>query len=119
MDTVFGDRLLIDLAEIVRHEVNLYWGSAIHASSRHELFTAGLLPNRIPGEIYCRLALLGYGLSSRTNRVGDTTYLEIYAPAAAARRLRQRRASSSPCRSSRSRRRPRASSPSCGGRASW
>jgi signal transduction histidine kinase/HAMP domain-containing protein len=80
VDTVFGDQLLIELSGIVRHEVNLYWGSAIHASSRHELFTAGLLPKRIPGEIYRRLALLGYGLSSRTNRVGDTTYLEMYAP---------------------------------------
>ncbi|HKI06729.1 MAG TPA: ATP-binding protein [Thermoanaerobaculia bacterium] len=80
VDTIFGDRLLIDLSRIVRHEVNLYWGSAVHSSSRHELFTAGLLPKRIPGEIYRRLALLGYGLSSRTNRVGDTTYLEMYAP---------------------------------------
>jgi signal transduction histidine kinase len=80
VDTAFGDQLLIDLSSILRHEVNLYWGSAIHASSRHELFTAGLLPKRIPGEIYRRLALLGYGLSSRFNRVGDTTYLEMYAP---------------------------------------
>ncbi len=80
VDTVFGDQLLIYLSGIVRHEVNLYWGSAIHASSRHELFTAGLLPKRIPGEIYRRLDLLGYGLDSRFNRVGDTTYLEMYAP---------------------------------------
>ncbi len=80
VNTVFGDRLLIKLSGLVRHEVNLYWGSAIHASSRHELFTAGLLPKRIPGEIFSRLYLLDYGLSSRTNRVGDTTYLEIYAP---------------------------------------
>ncbi|MBW8876896.1 MAG: hypothetical protein JF614_18180 [Acidobacteria bacterium] len=80
VDTAFGDGLLIYLSGVVRHEVNLYWGSAIHSSSRHELFTAGLLPKRIPGEIYRRLALLGYGLSSRTNRVGDTTYLEMYAP---------------------------------------
>lgn len=80
VDTAFGDQLLIYLSGIVRHEVNLYWGSAIHASSRHELFTAGLLPKRIPGEIYRPLALLGYGLSSRVNRVGDTTYLEMYAP---------------------------------------
>ncbi len=80
VDTVFGDRLLVHYAGIVRHEVNLYFGSAVHASSRHELFTAGLLPKRIPGETYRSLALLGYGLSSRTNRVGDTTYLEMYAP---------------------------------------
>jgi signal transduction histidine kinase len=80
VDTVFGDQLLISTSGIVRHEVNLYYGSALHASSRHELFTAGLLPKRIPGEIYRRLALLGYGLYSRSNRVGTTTYLEMYAP---------------------------------------
>ncbi|MFL6260497.1 MAG: ATP-binding protein [Thermoanaerobaculia bacterium] len=80
VDTVFGDQLLIYTSGIVRHEVNLYWGSAVHASSRHELFTAGLLPKRIPGEIYRRLALSGYGLDSRSNRVGETTYLEMYAP---------------------------------------
>ncbi|MES1240820.1 MAG: ATP-binding protein [Acidobacteriota bacterium] len=80
VDTALGDRLLSDLSEIVHHEVNLYWGSSIYASSKHELFTAGLLPNRIPGEIYSRLAMLGYGLSARTNRVGTTPYLEIYAP---------------------------------------
>ncbi|HEX5715531.1 MAG TPA: ATP-binding protein [Thermoanaerobaculia bacterium] len=80
VDTALGDRLLIELSEIVHHEVNLYWGSSIYASSRHELFTAGLLPNRIPGEIYSRLALLGFALSARTNRVGDTDYLEVYAP---------------------------------------
>ncbi len=80
VDTVFGDQLLIYTSGVVRHEVNLYWGSALHASSRHELFTAGLLPKRIPGEIFRRLALLGYGLDSRSNRVGETTYLEMYAP---------------------------------------
>ena len=80
VDTALGDRLLGDLSEIVHHEMNLYYGSGIYASSKHELFAAGLLPNRIPGEIYSRLSLLGYGLTSRTNRVGDTAYLEIYAP---------------------------------------
>jgi signal transduction histidine kinase len=80
VDTSLGDRLLSELSEVVHHEMNLYYGSGIYASSKHELFAAGLLPNRIPGEIYSRLSLLGYGLSSRTNRVGDTTYLEIYEP---------------------------------------
>lgn len=80
VDTALGDRLLRDLAEIVHHEVNLYWGSSIYASSKHELFAAGLLPNRIPGEIYSRLALLGHGLATRTNFVGNTAYLEMYAP---------------------------------------
>ncbi len=79
-DTILGDRLLIHLAEIVHREVNLYYGSSIYSSSKHELFTAGLLPNRIPGESYSRLALLGDRLSSRTNRIGGANYLEVYAP---------------------------------------
>ena len=112
VDTVFGDQLLIYLSGIVRHEVNLYWGSAIHASSRHELFTAGLLPKRIPGEIYRRLALLGYGLDSRSNRVG-TPPISRCTPRCAcpAASPPATTGCSSPCRCSPSRRRGRASSP--------
>jgi signal transduction histidine kinase len=80
LGTALDDELLGWLSEVVHHEVNLYWGSNVYASSKHELFTAGLLPKRIPGEIYSRLVLSRYGLSSRTNRAGGTAYLELYAP---------------------------------------
>jgi signal transduction histidine kinase len=80
IDTALNDRVLSSLSQVVHHEVNLYWRSLVSASSKGELFTAGLLPKRIPGEIYTRLALLGYDLSSRTNRIGGIDYLELYAP---------------------------------------
>jgi signal transduction histidine kinase len=80
VDTALSDALLSGLSQVVHHEVNVYWRSRVTASSKHELFTAGLLPKRIPGEIYSHLALLGYDLSSRTNRAGGTEYLELYAP---------------------------------------
>ena len=80
LGTGVDDELLTWTSEVVNHEVNLYWGSNVYASSKHELFTAGLLPKRIPGEIYSRLVLNRYRLSSRTNRAGGTTYLELYAP---------------------------------------
>ncbi len=80
IDTALNDGVLSSLSQVIHHEVNLYWRSTVRASSRHELFTAGLLPKRIPGEIYSRLALLGYDLSSRTNHAGGTDYLELYAP---------------------------------------
>lgn len=78
--TAIDDDLLFWLSEVVDHELNLYWGSSVYASSEPELFTAGLLPKRIPGEIYSRLSLQGYGRSARTNRVGAARYLEVYAP---------------------------------------
>ena len=78
--TAIDDELLFWLSEVVDHQLNLYWGSAVYAASEPALFTAGLLPKRIPGEIYSRLALEGYGRSGRTNQIGGARYLEIYAP---------------------------------------
>ncbi len=74
------DELLIWLSSVVNHDVNLYWRSNVLASSKPELFTAGLLPTRIPGEIYSRLTLLGHKVSSRVTRAADLEYVELYAP---------------------------------------
>jgi len=78
--TQVDDELLMWVSRVVHHQVNLYWGSSIWASSKPELFAAGLLPERIPGEIYSRLALLRYERAARTNVTGSTAHLEIYAP---------------------------------------
>ena len=80
--TTLDDELLIWLSDVVHHEVNLYWGSQLYASSKRELFSAGILPGRIPGEIYSRLALGGSGLASRTSRAQGSEYREFYAPLA-------------------------------------
>ncbi|MCP4204926.1 MAG: PAS domain-containing protein, partial [bacterium] len=80
IETTLDDELLIWLSDAVHHEVNLYWGSQLYASSKRELFSAGILPARIPGEIYSRLALGGSGLASRTSRAQGSEYREFYAP---------------------------------------
>lgn len=73
---------LRQLAGIVRHDLNLYYGSRETRvdSSRPELFSAGLLPKRVPGEVFSRLALGGYNLTSRTRTAGETDFVELYAP---------------------------------------
>jgi signal transduction histidine kinase/HAMP domain-containing protein len=80
VDTALSDEILLWLSRVVHHDINLYWGSRIYASSKRELFASGLLPLRIPGEIYSRLALEGSGLASRSSRAGTSTYQEFYAP---------------------------------------
>ncbi len=80
IDAALDDELLNWLASVVHHDVNLYWRGSVYASSKAELFTAGLLPRRIPGEIYSGLTLLGHEVSMRTNRTGLAEYLELYAP---------------------------------------
>ncbi|HVT57888.1 MAG TPA: ATP-binding protein [Thermoanaerobaculia bacterium] len=74
------DPKLIAISEVVQHEVNLYGHSTLAASSRHELFTAGLLPKRIPGDVYSSLALRDRSLYSLTNYAANLPYLELYAP---------------------------------------
>ncbi|MEP7012770.1 MAG: hypothetical protein ABJC13_20800, partial [Acidobacteriota bacterium] len=68
VETTLDDAQLSRIAGLVHHEVNLYWVAKVYASSKHELFTAGLLPERIPGDIYAPLALGGEWVSSRINR---------------------------------------------------
>jgi nitrogen fixation/metabolism regulation signal transduction histidine kinase len=80
IDTAVGDDVLLWLSGVVHHEVNLYWGSRLSASSKRELFSSGLLPPRIPGEIFSRIALEGADLASRTTRVAGAVYEEFYAP---------------------------------------
>ncbi len=78
--TAIDDPLLEWLSRVAQHEVNLYWGSDVYASSKRDLFTAGLLPRRLPGEVQERLALAGDELARRTSRAGEAEYLELYAP---------------------------------------
>ena len=80
VDTALDDVLLSWLSEVIHYEVNLYWGSSINGSSKRELFTAGLLPERIPGDIYSRLAVERENLAARTSQAGMVQYLELYAP---------------------------------------
>jgi signal transduction histidine kinase len=74
------DPKLTGISELVRRPVNLYGRSKLSASSEHELFTAGLLPTRLPGPVYSSLALRARNLYSLTNRVAEVEYLELYAP---------------------------------------
>ena len=80
IDSALDNELLSWLSGVVHHDVNLYWRSRVTSSSKSELFKAGLLPERIPGEIYSRLTLLNHEIAFRTNRAGSAEYLELYAP---------------------------------------
>lgn len=80
LETLLDGQKLEELAEVVQHQVNFYWDGRVRASSQQELFTSGLLPARIPGEIFARLQLLGYRAASRTRIQGDAAYSELYAP---------------------------------------
>ncbi len=78
--TALNEEILGWLSEVVDREVNVYWEGRTFASSRPELYSSGLLPTRIPGEVYSELSLRGRGLTARRNQIGGVAYLELYAP---------------------------------------
>ena len=79
IETELDDALLSWLAQVVSHEVNLYWRGYVYASSKRELFTAGILPRRIPGEVFSELDPRAAATVARVNRVApDRSYLELY-----------------------------------------
>ncbi|HVS65783.1 MAG TPA: ATP-binding protein [Thermoanaerobaculia bacterium] len=80
-DSAIDADLLAWLSRVVSHEVNLYWRGYAYASSRPELFAAGILPRRIPGRVFSRLALAGEDIVVEQHRVGPgVRYLELYRP---------------------------------------
>jgi len=78
--TAIDDELLVWLSRVVRHEVHLYWGSEVYASSKRDLFSSGLLPRRVPGVVWERIALAGESLAARTSSVAGAEFVELYAP---------------------------------------
>ena len=80
IETKVNRDLLEWMSDLVQHQVNLYWGSRIYRSSQEELFTSGLLPRRIPDQIFTRLTLRGHGMAFRSRDTGELAYLEVYAP---------------------------------------
>jgi signal transduction histidine kinase len=82
LGTAIDDEILVWLSRVIGHDISLYWGSEVYASSKRELFAAGLLPRRIPGEVWPRMTLGGESEASRTARTGGSEYLELYAPLA-------------------------------------
>ncbi|MCZ6726834.1 MAG: ATP-binding protein [Acidobacteria bacterium] len=80
LNTIFDDDLMGWLAQVLDHEIHLYWATSglLSASSQQELFGAGFLPKRIPGEVYAGLRLRGQRSASRVHRTGPTRYTELY-----------------------------------------
>jgi len=78
--TALDDRLLEWLARVVRSEVHLYWGSELYASSKRDLFEAGVLPTRLSGEIWERIHGRHERVVRRLLRTPGGEYVEIYAP---------------------------------------
>ncbi len=79
-DVLFNRQLVEWLSRIADHQVNLYWNGQLVGSSQQALIRAGLLPGRVPGDLYARLAYQGFEWEQRSRERRGFAYLELYAP---------------------------------------
>jgi signal transduction histidine kinase len=79
-EQVLDDEILSWLARVIGHDLHLYRGESLVASSRRDLFAAHVESQRLPGDIYSSIVLSGRQLVQVTRRSGTAQFVEIYSP---------------------------------------
>jgi signal transduction histidine kinase len=79
-DQVLDDEVLSWLARVIGHDLHLYRGEKLVASSRRDLFAAHIESERLPGDVYSQIVLGGKQLFRADRLSGTAEYNEIYSP---------------------------------------
>ncbi|HWW62374.1 MAG TPA: ATP-binding protein, partial [Thermoanaerobaculia bacterium] len=79
-EQLLDDEILAWLARVVGHDLHLYRGHELIASSRRDLFAAHVESERLPGDVYSQIVLGGKQLVRAFRQSGSTQYVEIYSP---------------------------------------
>ena len=79
-EQVLDDEVFSWLARVVGHDLHLYRGEQLLASSRRDLFAAHVESQRLPGDVYTDIVLKGQQLVRATRTSRATQYVEIYSP---------------------------------------
>ncbi|MGZ5476690.1 MAG: ATP-binding protein, partial [Thermoanaerobaculia bacterium] len=79
-EQVLDDEILSWLARVIGHDLHLYRGESLVASSRRDLFAAHIEAQRLPGDIYSSVVLGGRQLVRVTRTSKTAQFVEIYSP---------------------------------------
>jgi len=79
-EQVLTDEILSWLARVIGHDLHIYRGEQLIASSRRDLFAAHIESQRLPGDVYSSIVMRGQQLFRARRNSGATQYIEIYSP---------------------------------------
>jgi signal transduction histidine kinase len=79
-EQVIDDEILIWLARVIGHDLHLYRGEGLVASSRRDLFAAHVESERLPGDAYLDIVLRGKQIVRAPRSSNAAQYVEIYSP---------------------------------------
>ncbi|HEY0371376.1 MAG TPA: ATP-binding protein [Thermoanaerobaculia bacterium] len=79
-EQMLDDEIFPWLARVIGHDLHLYRGERLIASSRRDLFAAHVESERLPGDVYLDIVLRAKQMV-RVDRIsGPTQFAEIYSP---------------------------------------
>jgi len=79
-EEVLDDEIFSWLARVIGHDLHLYRGDQLIASSRRDLFAAHVESERLPGDVYSAIVVGGKQIFRAVRHAGPTQYVEIYSP---------------------------------------
>ena len=79
-EQVLDDEIFSWLARVIGHDLHLYRGEVLVASSRRDLFAARVESERLPGDVYRQIVLRGWQMYRGERSFGAARYYEIYSP---------------------------------------
>ncbi len=74
------DNIIVWLSRVIAHDVNIFEGADLLASSERNLFASGLLPTRTPGEVFRAILLDGRPSYVGREVAGGLEYLTAATP---------------------------------------
>jgi signal transduction histidine kinase len=71
----FGDDVMVWISQVINQDVNIFYGAELSATSERDLFASGLLPTRVPDDVYRAIMLQRLPSFVSEDRIGDVPYL--------------------------------------------
>lgn len=78
--TALTDDVMVWISRVIDQDVNIFVGTQVAATSERDLFASGLLPTRVPGDVYRAVVLQRLPSYVTEDRIGGLRYLMAAAP---------------------------------------
>jgi signal transduction histidine kinase len=71
----FGDDVMVWISQLINEDVNIFYGPALFATSKRDLFASGLLPTRTPEDVYRAIILQRLPSFVSEDRIGTVPFM--------------------------------------------
>lgn len=78
--TALSDDVMVWISRVIDQDVNIFAGTQVVATSERDLFASGLLPTRVPDDVYRAILLQRLPSYVTVDQIADLRYLMAAAP---------------------------------------